>query len=385
MPSRQSALTGPWKRLLVGVAAGSLVLAATGCDSSGSDTAAAGDGELSASQQECVDKANEYLDDRGLLPETLPEELTPLSKPPAEGLTITRLFPGSVPTSAALSQEIVDLAPVVGWTGRALSYDGSVEDVNRKALEAIGYSDIVVIDGLPAAALQEPIRAAEQNGVLMMLGSITDPPVSVPGFGGTPLGGDTAERIAELAAYTFMQATNCQGKAAAFGLPVEALQSQGDHMTEVLEAECEDCSLSYTDIPFSDVGSPAATNTVVSRLQSDPSLNFAYFTIGDLAVGIEPALRQAGLDVQVGGAIPVSQNLAALQRDENAFWLGVPQGMTAAINIDTAARVLDTGQPVAGDYYPVPVYTPDNIESTDPIPVYPTDYEEQFKELWQVG
>jgi ABC-type sugar transport system substrate-binding protein len=381
--SAHHSLVPPWRRLLAGLAAGSMIFAAPGCGSS--NDATADDGKLSAAAQECMDNANEYFDDRGQLPDSLPAELTPLSKSPAKGLTITRLFPGSVPTSAALSQKIVDIAPEIGWTGKALSYDGSVEDVNRKALAAIEDSDIVIVDGLPTAALQGPIKAAKEKGVLLMLGSITEAPQSIPGFGATPLGGDLYVKMGELAAYAFMQATNCQGKTAAFGLPVEAMQTLADSMGDVLQQECEDCAYSYSDIPFSDIGSPAATNAVVSKLQSDPSINFAFFTIGDLAVGIEPALKQAGIDAKIGGAIPVPSNLAALKKGENSFWLGVPQGMTAWINFDTALRAMDSGQPTVGDHYPVPVFTPDNIESTDPIPVYPKDYEEQFKALWKIS
>jgi ABC-type sugar transport system substrate-binding protein len=380
MASQRSLLTSR-SRLLAGVAAGAMVLTVAGC-SSGSSTDG---GDLSAAEQECVDKANEYLDERGLLPDALPAELKPLSKPPTPGLTVTRLTAGSVPTSVAMSQMIVDVAGVVGWTGNSVTYDGSVEDANRKALDAIKNSDVVIVEGLPSAALQAPIEAAEEEGVLLMLSSITDEPDSVPGFGGSPLGGDLYTNVGELAAYAFMQATNCRGKAAAFGLPVEALQSQAESMKEVLERECEGCSISYTDIQFADVGSPAATNAVVSKLQSDPSINFAYFTIGDLAVGIEPALKQAGLDVKIGGAIPVPSNLSELKQGKNSYWLGVPQGMSAWINLDTALRALETGEPVVGDHYPVPVFTPDNIESTDPIPVYPENYEEQFKELWNIS
>lgn len=375
------------RRRAAGAAAGSIILALAAC-SSGSDATSSGEsgsGDVSASARACVDKATKYLDERGLLPETLPAGLTPLSKAPEEGITLTRLFPGAVPTSAALSKKIVEVAPVLGWTGKAVSYDGSVEDVNRKALAAIDNSDVVVIDGVDKAALQAPIKAAKDKGVLLMLGSIKDAPESYPGFSATPGGGSIPEDVGELAANIFMQKTKCQGKAAGFGLPVDALQSQAASMKSVLEKECDECSLSYTDIQFADIGSPAATNAIVSKLQSDSKLNFAYFTIGDLAVGLEPALQQAGIDVQIGGAIPVPSNLEALKAGKNEFWLGIPQGINAWLNIDTAARVLDTGKPVAGDIFPIPVFTTDNIESTDPIPSYPTDYEEQFKKLWQVG
>ena len=137
-----------------------------------------------------------------------------------------------------------------------------------------------------------------------MLNSITEPPQSVPGYGASAIGGDIDTRTGTLAANVFMKTTNCKGRMAAFGLPIDATRNQASSMAAVLKEKCPDCTASYTDIPFADAGSPAATNTVVSKLQADPSINFAYFTIGDLAVGIEPALKQAGLQVQVGGPSP---------------------------------------------------------------------------------
>lgn len=373
------------RRLFAGVAAFSVILAVAGCGSS-SDGSADGDGDLTKAQQKCVDKTAAYFKERGLLPESLPPELTALSKPPPAGLKITRLTPSGVPISAQLGEEIVKVTESIGGTGKSVVYDGSVEDANRKLLEAIDDADIVMIDALPAAAVQGPIAAAKKKGVLLALNAISDAPVSVPGFGAAPLGGDFFPKLGELAAYEFMRATNCQGKAAAFGLPVDVQKVQVKGMQDVLSKECEDCSLSYTEIPISDIGSPAATNAVVSKLQSDPTLNFAYFALGDLAVGLEPALQQAGLKVGVGGALASPPNLAQLEAGKGAFWLGLPPPMTARIYVDTALRALESGKPTVGSVYPVPVYTTDNLKMTDSLPpVYPEDYEQQFRKLWQLN
>lgn len=385
MTSRRTPFRKPGNRFPLTVFAGAVILVAAGCSSgssSGSDTAADSGGDLSGAQQECVDNADKYIEDRGLLPETLPEELTQLSKSPTPGLTITYVhFPA--PSARNTAERMVELAPTLGWVGKAVSFDGSVEDANRKLLSAIDDSDIVLTIGLPPAAVQAPIQAAKEKGVLLMLDA-TDPPESVPGFGGTPLGGETYSKMGEPAAYMFMQATNCQGSMAFFGSPFDAVRNLADETQQVLEDNCEDCSFTYTDIPPGDIGSPAATTAIISKLQSDPSLDFAFFMPGDLAVGLEPALKQAGLDVGVGGALPTTPSLAALERGENVFWLGVPDRTNAYVILDTAARALDGGEPTAGDHYPVPIFTPDNIESTDVVPVHPTDIDDQFKKLWNV-
>jgi len=124
---------------------------------------------------------------------------------------------------------------------------------------------------------------------------------------------------------------------------------------------------------------------VVSKLQSDPDIDFAYFTFGDLAVGLGPALTQAGIDVTIGGSVPNAQNLEVMEQAGSGFWVAIPTETNAWVILDTAARALDTGQPVES-YYPIPVFTPDNVTTTtDEVPAYPTDIGDQFRELWQVN
>ncbi|KJL42335.1 sugar ABC transporter substrate-binding protein [Microbacterium trichothecenolyticum] len=368
---------------MAGASIAAIMVLATACSTGTSDPGADA-GEPSSAQSECAKNASDFLEERGLLPETLSPELTPLSKPPTPGLTITRLYPGAVPSSGDVSQTIVDAAPLLGWTGKKVSFDGSVEDVNRKLLEAIDNSDIVELDGFPPEAVQPAIDAAKEKGVLLMLGAITNEPESYPGYGATPNGGDLFDQMGELAGYQFLAQTNCKGGVAAFGLPFDALRTVSDSMGAIIEQECEECTFSYTDIQTKDVGSPAATTAIVSKLQSDSSLNFAFFAIGDLAVGSQQALTQAGLDVEVGGALPSTANLAELEAGTNSFWVGAASEVTGLAQLDTAARVLDSGEPVVGNHVPLPIFTQDNLASVDPVPVYPTDIVEQFKKIWGV-
>ncbi|MGR6520278.1 hypothetical protein ACU5JM_01425 (plasmid) [Rhodococcus erythropolis] len=330
-----------------------------------------------------MDNANSYFEARNLLPDSLPAELTQLTAKPTEGLTITRIFAGAVPTDAEVSKKLNDAAPVIGWTGKAVAYDGSVEDANRKALEAVASSDVVVLSGIPEAALQAPIAAAKERGVLVMIDS-KNPPASVPGFGAAPLGGDMWTRIGEPAAYATLRATSCQGGVAVFGVPADAMRDLAAGIDETMKKECADCGYSYTELPSSDIGSPSAVNAVTSKLQADPSVSLAFFTVGDLAKGIEPALKQAGINVKIAGALPSASNLVSMEQGRNEFWLGIPQDMTAWLVLDTAARALDSGRPVVGNHYPVPVFTQDNIVTTDEVPTYPVDYKDQFEKLWRV-
>ncbi|WP_328810480.1 sugar ABC transporter substrate-binding protein [Rhodococcus sp. NBC_00294] len=381
-PSRRSTLHQLARRFAGVVVIATLFCGVSACSTPSTESAPSG-GSLTAAQQECVDKADAYFETRAPLPESLPPELTPLSKKPREGLTITRVFAGAVPTDAEVSRKMNEAAPVLGWTGKSVAYDGSVEDANRKLLDAIGNSDIVTLAGVPESALQAPIAAAKDKGVLLMLDS-KNPPVSIPGFGATVLGGDLWTQIGEPAAYAALKATNCQGSVAVFGVAADAMRDLAAGIDQTMKQECTECGYSYTELPFSDIGSPAATTAVTSKLQADPSVALAFFTVGDLAKGIEPALKQAGLQTKIAGALPSASNLVSLEQGKDEFWLGLPQDMTAWLVLDTAARALDSGQPTVGNVYPVPLYTSDNIETTDEVPVYPKNYRAEFETLWKV-
>ena len=333
----------------------------------------------------CVDKANQNIEDRGgRLPTALPNYLKPLDSPPPSNLTITAVTAGT-PVAVQSANFLVDAARQIGWTAKTVTYDGSVEDLNTKVMAAVDDSNVVVLDGNPPAELEKPIEAAKKKGVLISLASVTDPPQSVPGYGSNPRGGDTFKNVGELAAYQFMVATNCSGNVAAFGLPFTALQNMAAGMEGVLKSDCPDCKFSFTEIPAADVGTQAATNAVTSKIQSDPSINFAFFTLGDLSAGADSALKQAGANVGVGGAFPTSSNLGELKAGKEAFWIGLPTQMGAWLTLDTILRALETRKPVVGGQFPYTVLTPENLTSVNPEPVYPADFEKSFLDMWHVG
>ncbi|KJL42350.1 hypothetical protein RS82_02366 [Microbacterium trichothecenolyticum] len=293
----------------------------------------------------------------------------------------TDVFQGN-PIGLTYAEALKEAANEVGWEGRSVTFNGSVEDLNIKAMEAIETSDIVFVDGFPAAALTGPIAAAKEKGVLLMLGSITDEPESVPGFGSVPQGGTWFEQIGELAAYMFMDSTGCEGSVAYFGIPYPASRAAAERMGEVIAEVCNDCAFSTTELPVADLGSPAATNAVVSKVQADPSVDFTYFFLGGMATGVPAALKTAGLDAQVAGSIPTSSDLATTKAGENTFWVGTAADITAWLTVDLAARTLESGEPMIGDQAPLAVYTQDNLDEVEPVPAYPVDYREQFKALW---
>jgi len=332
-----------------------------------------------------MDSVDKYFADRGAdLPDSLPEALAPLTKTPDQGLTVTHLFTGDT-TSQEVKGGWEQAASALGWDLNAVATDLTPEDVNEKALAAVKDSDVVVVDGLPPAALQEPIKAAKAAGVLFAIASTPDAPESVPGFGATPHGGAWFNNLGELAGYALLRSTKCQAHVASFGIPIDASNNVISGLEEVVKQECPDCTTTKTDIQFADLGSPAATTAVVSKLQSDPSINFVFCFFGQVATGVTAALKGAGLDAQIGGTLPATPNLDELQKGDNAFWVGAPLPVVGWLEADTVARALDAGQPTPGDVGPVSIYTSENVgDPGSTVPVAPDGYQDAFKKLWLV-
>ena len=181
--SPRKALTRP----LVWAVAGSLLFATAACGSGGESGTAGGTGsgntKLSAAQQKCVDKADAFIKARGgLLPKSLPTELTPLKEAPPKGLKITQVQAGSIPTGLEHAKNLIKAA----GGDRLDRQDGHVSTArSRISIERHCQPSTTPTSssstGRITAALQKPIKAAKAKGVLLALGGRTEPPQSIPG------------------------------------------------------------------------------------------------------------------------------------------------------------------------------------------------------------
>ena len=81
-----------------------------------------------------------------------------------------------------------------------------------------------------------------------------------------------------------------------------------------LRSVCPGCRVTDLDQPTSYVGTQTPSN-IVSVLERNPSLNWIVYTVGDLSLGVDPALKAAGIlgKVSIGGNAPDQTNLIALR------------------------------------------------------------------------
>lgn len=367
----------------------SVALAAflTSCSSSGADTS---ESPSAATDKACVDKADAFLADWDKPPTKLPAAYTPLSSRPAPGGSIVTLVVGSAPSDAQGQAAIAEAARAIGWTAKAVVYDGSPADLNEKFQQAIEMDPTVItLAGQPASAISDALAAAKQAGIVVSLTGQADAPTDFPGgYAASALPLSSADIGAEVAANWIARDSGCNAKVNIFNVAgLTYNQREADSFASALKDLCAACSTTVHQIQLSDLGSPAVANAVVSALQSDTSSKYALFTLGNAADGVSAALTQAGIsDRKIVGMIPDQASFEGLKDGSNSMWVNLPLEINGWAQVDVALRALDKKAPVEVTDFPFAMVTKDSVpESTDKGVNFPAEYAKLFQELWNVG
>jgi ABC-type sugar transport system substrate-binding protein len=376
--------------LIVGaVLAGVALLAACGGSASGDPAAAGAQTTVSAAAttSACMTAADAYLKPYQELETALPASYTPLpTKPPAGG-SIVHLF-GPLPTEVTLSDAQQAAAQAIGWKFTALSFNGTVEDLNAKFEEAVAMKPtMITLSGFPLATIAKPVADAKKAGIVVVLADVSDAPAGYPGFAAVVEGSAVYTKVGQLNAYEFMHDSNCQGNAAIFGLPYPILTVGTDAFVKTVQEHCPACTVSSNELQVDDVGTSAATSAIITKLQSDPSTKYVYGVIGNAVTGLTAALRQAGLSgITVFGADPDENAIAAVRNGTNKWWVQYGAQLNAWAMIDAGLRALETHKPVPDSAdYPLGLLTKETTPPGTSLPVVPANYEQAFKALWHVS
>jgi ABC-type sugar transport system substrate-binding protein len=370
-----------------------VAVAVAACGSSSSSTSSAtsdagGGGTATSATAACVAAANNYLKPWQTLPTKLSSSYAPLPHKPASGGTVIQLVNGTIPSDGQSYQQLAVAAKAIGWTAREIIFDGTVPDLNAKFQQAVSDKPTaIVLSGWPVASIARPIAAAKKAGIVVGLSSILDQPISNPGYAALSNAGPTVAIIGTLEANWFMADSKCTGSVALFSIPFPIVAYSFKVFADVVRAKCPDCTVTTSTIQTSDIGTPAATTSMVSTLQSNPKIKYAVPAIANLASGLPTALGQAGITgVKILGSVPDATAINALQKGTNAMWVdqsSLIQGWTE-LNavlwaIETGKTVTDTGG------YPLAMLTHADVPPGSGIPVYPADYAAEFEKLWHVG
>jgi ABC-type sugar transport system substrate-binding protein len=307
---------------------------------------------------------------------------------PKPGGKIIMLVNGKIASDVQNAERLKPAVAAISWTSQTITYDGTVEDLNAKFDQAIAAKPtMITLSGQEPELYQGPLAAAKKAGIVVSVGAINAMPTNFPGFAAVSGGASEYDVIGRIHANMVMRDSGCKAHVAIFGLPLPILKDGASAFEKYLKQGCPDCMVKYEELQPADIGTPAATDKIISTLQADPSIKYAYTVIANLASGLPAALNAAGINgIKIFGQVPDPNAIKELQDGRNAWWINIGSDTSDWRQLYAGLIAIETRKPVKLTGLPLSVLTPDNIDkSITDVPDYPTDWQADFKKLWHVG
>ncbi|ETD32523.1 substrate-binding domain-containing protein [Williamsia sp. D3] len=371
--------TTTWTKAFVAVVSASLF--ATACSSSD-------DG--GSSQPADIAAAQAVTDQYEAAPANLVLD-TPLSKAPEAGKYVISIETPQ-PISSAKDDAIQQAADLLGWRYQRIIMGTDAEAAPKAMDQAIALKpDAIHFSGTPVSMLSKQIESAKAAGITVIADSVGDEPI--PGVISTSLDGTAqVQEWGKMVASQVVVDSEGDANVAVFTITdYPILNVFTDAFTAQMKAQCPGCKVEMVNQQVTDLGTKTP-QSVVSTLQRDPNINYAVFSFGDLVLGVDAALRGAGLQDQVtfAGQTPTPDNLKSLEDGDNSVWVGFPVQILGWRVLDMLARSFngDDLGPADDAFLPTQLLNKDNIGSAvidDKTGFYVgvADYQDQFKALWK--
>jgi ribose transport system substrate-binding protein len=315
---------------------------------------------------------------------------TPLSKAPVAGKYVISIETPQ-PISSAKNDAIQQAADLLGWRYQRITMGTDAEAAGKAIDQAIALKpDAIHMSGTPLSMVAKQIESAKAAGIPVIADSVSGEPI--PGVISTSLDGDgQVQEWGKMVASQVVAESEGKANVAIFTITdYPILNIFTDAFTAQMKAQCPDCKVELVNQQVADLGTKTP-QSVVSTLQRDPNINYAVFSFGDLVLGVDAALRGAGLQDQVtfAGQTPTPDNLKSLKDGDNSVWVGFPVQILGWRVIDMLARQFngDDLAPADAAFLPTQLLNAENIDSAviDADTGYwvgVADYQDQFKALW---
>lgn len=193
-------------------------------------------------------------------------------------------------------------------------------------------------------------------------------------------------RSGELMANYVIADSGAKAKVLVMDVPAFAvLKAYGDGFKSAMAEGCSGCELTTLDLAPAQLASNGVVPAIVSALQKDKDVTYLAATDGAFLVGINTALKAAGLDeVKILGGSPDINNLNALKDGSQTAWTAAAEDQYGWVALDIVGRKLN-GQEIAsaGGGRSQMIATKDNVGTPSPSGLAaPADYRDQYKKLW---
>jgi len=318
-----------------------------------------------------------------------------LSKKPEPGKLVVKLVTAQ-PVTTVVSNGSKAGADALGWQYKAIPVGTGPEDIQKAfkaALELQPAPIGIEVSGYPKVTYAAQLAEAKAKGIAVISESATDPAGSGDGIVGRVDGPSQVQIWGKDIAAEVIADSNGKAHVAMFSVSAYPILGEFVKGFKAAFAEwCPACTVKDVDQQATDIGTKTP-QSVVSTFQRDPKLNYAIFSFGDMTIGLQAALKSAGLSgkVKIAGETATAANLQGIKDGSELAWTGFSSGVLGWRVVDGFARHSIGDDMTAVDTTPLPtqVITKDNVGSiiTDSGGYYTglNDYESQFKKLWLVN
>jgi ABC-type sugar transport system substrate-binding protein len=314
---------------------------------------------------------------------------TPLKTKPTPGKLLVGLDSG-LGSAKVLAQYWAQAAADIGWKYKDL-ISGSTPATQQAAMNsAIQLNPAgILTSGIPNSTIQAQLTLAAQKGIWVNSSADTSPDSGAMFDTSIASPAQLAEWGKMVAAYVVVQS---QGKAVVQDFQLTAFPILLDFDTAFVAAVqqwCSTCKVTTNAVPAASLGTSALTSQVTSVVARDPSTNWLIFDLGDLEIGVDAAVKAAGLTgLHIGGLTADTPNIAGLKAGTENVWTAYSLPIVAYRQVDSMARKFE-GMAILNANLPTQLITPQNVSSlvTDSAGNYVgvSDYRTEFKQLWQEG
>jgi ribose transport system substrate-binding protein len=352
---------------------------ATACGgASGTDSNATSQGSSSKS----VEDAKAFVEAGLKAPTTIPVT-EPLKKPPVKDkfiVCVEQNLEGTIAICDAAEQAV----KAIGWRIKRIqssSDPGAVQQAMAQALQL--NPDAVLQTAVPVSAFPNEVKALAEKKIPYV--TVSSPDKAGPEVLASVNGEEQFKARGEWLAKWVIAKSNGSGHAVVFDLSSYPIQVViADAFQNTLKSQCPGCKVDQQDVQATEI-STSFPGRVVNYLLSHPDVNYIFSGITDLMAGVPEALKAAGLQDKVH-IVSNSGSLKTVQ--SGVIEVNVPDdAMIGWLMVDAVARHFDESALPDKEYSQVPqqYVTKDNVGSQDVPFVGVSDYQEQFRKVWNIG
>lgn len=314
---------------------------------------------------------------------------TPLSKKPPAGKTVD-VVTNTLSVGLLLGNEAVAAGKLLGWHVNVVTMNSTPEDVLTKLQTSIAQKPTaVIVNGQPRSLIKSAFKAATANHVAI---------VDVQGdLAGGPTGPLIADNYEAAQFGTMATATGnwvidlSKGKADALlvayaNFPLSKYIT--NTTTQTIDQNCPGCKTTKLLVQAADTGAALSQN-IVTNIERNPSIDYVVLQDGAMALGLDAALRSAGLlgKVTVLGNDETPETAASTLNGAELGWMAFSQTAVAYQAIDDVARYV-VGDPTQNPPLMNEIFTKANLPAKPTPSVWndiPSTLPAQYAKLWHVN